>query len=61
MFDQVKIDADETVGIVMFKAHEESLIDNLYAELFTEFTAERRYTLFTRFQFTAGEFPQAGE
>ena len=45
----------------MFKAHEESLMDNLYAELFTEFTAERRYTLFTRFQFAAGEFPQAGE
>ena len=42
MLDQVKIYGDGTVRIVMFKAHEKSLINYLYAELFTEFTAERR-------------------
>ena len=61
MLDQIKIYADGAVGIVMFQAHEESLIDKLYAELFMKFPFQRCFATLVVHQLAAREFPQSGE
>ena len=61
MSDQVKIDAHRPVGIIVIEAHEQRLLEDLYAEFFTQFAAKCRNALFSVFYFAAGEFPQAGE
>ena len=45
----------------MLQAHEESLIDNLYAELLTKLPFERCFAALAVHHLAAREFPQTGE
>jgi hypothetical protein len=59
--DQVEIDGHGTVGIIMLETHEEGLLDNIDAQLFTQFPSECRDSFLAVSNFATGKFPQTGE